>query len=323
MLVEVREQLKGEGLPTYDYGNFRPYRPGKDNPPTAWESYDAHPRLLTNYPALQGRLAVLSEAYVYRSWPDRIADTRRFVLACLEWLAAHRAEVEQVRLQAHLGWAREWTQGTPSLPLTAVFREVERYPFDWVEPIRDETGRLVGEKSRTRLELPAFVAFEGRDLVAVPKGYLIHPAYADRLRTRLEAHGIQVLPGAARPREISLLHFHETGREVSKGAYQGIFTLKLKGTWRAEAPAQKYFTPWSVEELDHALYVPATQSRLVFYLLDPRSDDGFVFWGLFHPSLLRGEGMWGEPPRFPILALGQPDAAPSSAQPPPGPERAE
>ena len=323
MLVEVREKLNGEGFPTYDYGNFKPYRPTKENPPTAWESYDAHPRLLTNYPALQGRLAVLSEAYVYRSWPDRIADTRRFVLACLEWLATHKQEVEKIRLQSHLQWAQQWETGAPSLPLSAVFKEVERYPFDWVEVERDPKGRVVGEKSRTRMELPSFVGFEGRDFVPVPRGYLIHPAYSGRLRARLEAHGIQVLAGSARPTDVGLLHFHESSREVAKAAYQGVFTLKLKGSWKAEPPAQKYFLPWSADELDRALYVPASSSRLVFYLLDPRSDDGFVFWGSFHSSLVRGEGMWGEPPRFPILALGQPDAAPTQAQAPPGPERAE
>lgn len=325
MLVEVREKLKAEGFPTYDYGNFRPYRPTKENPPTAWESYDAHPRLLTNYPALQGRLAVLSESYVYRSWPDRIADTRRFVLACLEWLATHRADVERVRLKTTLDWALATVAGSPTLPLTAAFKEVERYPIDWVEVDRDAKGRVVGEKSRTRLELPAFVGFEGRDLVTVPKGFLVHPAYAEKLRPKLEAHGLQVLAGAARPKGIPLLHFHETAREVSKGAYQGVFTLKLKGSWKAEPPAQRYFRPWSDEELDRALFVPTSQpfGRLAFYLLDPRSDDGYVFWGQFHSSLLRGEGMWGEPPRFPILALGIPDPAQAQAAPAPGPERME
>ena len=325
MLVEVREKLNAEGLPSYDYGNFKPYRPTKENPPTAWESYDAHPRLLTNYPALQGRLAVLSESYVYRSWPDRISDTRRFVLACLEWMAAHRREVEAVRQQSHLRWAQAWVDGLPSLPLSAVFKEVERYPFDWVEVERDAKGRVVGEKSRTRLELPSFVAFEGRDAVALPKGYLVDAASAARLMPRLKAHGIATLPGSARPKDVPLLHFHESARELSKGAYQGVFTLKLRGSWKADAPAQRYFQPWTPEQLDRAVYIPLSQGygRLAFYLLDPRSDDGFVFWGFFHSSLLRGEGMWGEPPRFPILALGQPEAAPAKAQAPPGPERAE
>jgi hypothetical protein len=29
-----------------------------------------------------------------------------------------------------------------------------------------------------------------------------------------------------------------------------------------------------------------------------------VFWGFFHESLLRNDGAWGEPLRFPIVAVG-------------------
>ena len=197
MLVEVRERLNAEGLPTYDYGNFRPYRPTQEKPPVAWETYDAHPRLLTNYPALQGRLAVLSEAYVYRTWPQRIDDTRRFVLACLEWIAAHPAEVHASRTAAAARWTEAWKAGPPSLPLSAVFKEVERYPFDWVDPIRDAQGRIVGEKSRTRLVLPSFVGFEGRDSVMLPRGYLVDAAYSAKIKDRLLAHGVKVFPGRA------------------------------------------------------------------------------------------------------------------------------
>jgi len=325
MLVEVRETLKAEGMPTYDYGNFRPYRPTRENPPTAWESYDAHPRLLTNYPALQGRLAVLSEAYVHRAWPDRIADTRRFVLACLEWLSAHRAEVVTARARATADWLQAWTAGRPELPLSAAFKEVERYAFEWVDPVLDGRRRVVGEKSRTSLDLPAFVGFEGRDRVALPRGYLIDAATATRLLPRLQAHGIVTRPGTSRPKDLPLHHFHENARELAKSAYQGVFTLKLSGAWKPEPPPQRYLQPWSPEQLDAALYVPLDQpcGRLAFYLLDPRSDDGFLFWGFLHSILLRGDGMWGEPPRFPILAVGSAEGTPAAAGSAPGPERAE
>ena len=312
LLVEVRERLQAEGMPTYDYGNFRPYRPTPKNPPTAWETYDAMPRLLTNYPALRNRLAILSESYVYRAWPDRIADTRRFVLACLTWLAEHRGEVEAQVREAQGRWSGAWARGAVSLPLSARFREVERRAFDWVEPLRDEKGRLVGEKSRTRLELPSFVGFEGQDLVRAPLGYLVDPAFVSRVLPVLQAHGLRVQQGASRPREVPVLHFHEASRKLSPSAYQGVFTLQLQGAWKPEPALRKLQAAWTPADLDRALWVPLDQplGRLAFYLLDPRSPDGLVFWGALHSALIRGDGMWGEPPRFPILAVGQPDPAP-------------
>lgn len=325
MLVEVRERLKAEGMPTYDYGNFVPYKPTPEKPPTAWETYDAHPRLLTNYPALRNRLAVLSESYVYRSWPDRISDTRRFVLACLTWMAEHRDEIRAQVGSAQARWTEAWRKGPVSLPLSAKLKEVERYPFDWVDPIRDEKGRLTGEKSRTHLDLPSFVSFEGQDFVTAPAGYLVDPAFAAAVRPLLEAHGLKVLEGRARPRNLPLLRFGETGRKLSPSAYQGVFTLELQGAWKAEAAPKPMELPWTPADLDRALYVPLDQplGRLAFYLLDPRSTDSLVFWGLFHPVLLRGNGMWGEPPRFPILALGQGDAAPVTPVLPPAPKAQE
>jgi len=321
LLVEVREQLKAEGMPTYDYGNFVPYRPTAEKPPTAWETYDAHPRLLTNYPALRNRLAVLSESYVYRSWPDRISDTRRFVLACLGWMAEHREEIrEQVR-QSQSRWFESWHRGPVTLPLSAKLKQVENYTFDWVEPIRDDKGRLVGEKGRTRLELPSFVGFEGQDFVTVPAGYLVDPAFAPTVLPLLRAHGLKVLPGSARPGGLPVLHFQETGRKVSPSAYQGVFTLELQGAWKAEPTLKKLQLTWSSADLDRALYIPLDQplGRLAFYLLDPRSTDSLVFWGAFQSALIRGDGMWGEPPRFPILAVGGGDVATTSATPMPAP----
>ena len=325
MLVAVRERLKAEGMPTYDYGNFIPYKPTKENPPTAWETYDAHPRLLTNYPALRNRLAVLSESYVYRSWPDRIADTRRFVLACLTWMAEHRDEVRLQVQQAQDRWADAWRNGAAALPLSAKLKEVERAPFDWVEVIRDAQGRVVGEKGRTHLVLPSFVGFEGQDLVALPAGYLVDPAFRGEVLPTLLAHGLKVQPGTSRPRDLPLLHFQETGRKVSASAYQGVFTLELQGAWTTPFTPKQLQAVWTPTDLDRALYIPLDQplGRLAFYLLDPRSTDGLTFWGFFHSALIRGDGMWGEPPRFPILAVGRGDAQATQASPIPLPKTQE
>ncbi len=317
LLVAVRERLKGEGLPTYDYGNFAPeergggaWAPGKaDTSPERWETFDALPRYLSNYPGLQGRLGILCEEYVYRSYPDRIADMRRFVLACLARLAEARAEVRAVVAAA--------AQPPARLPLRAEMRETERYPFDLVDPEKDAQGRIVKEKSRRTVTLPSFVAYEGRDLQDLPEGYLVDAAYADRVRPVLEAHGLRVLPGSARPKA-PVLHFKETGRALAKQPFQGVWSLDLQGAWTAEAPAKPRLLPWDAKAQDAALYVPLKQrhGRVAFYLLDPRSPDGLVHWGFFHEALLRNDGSWGDPPRFPILAVGgTAGAAPAAADP--------
>jgi hypothetical protein len=240
-------------------------------------------------------------------------------------MAAHRAEV-RIQLQgAQARWTEAWKKGPVSLPLSAKLKEVERAAFDWVDPIRDGQGRLVGEKGRTRLELPSFVGFEGQDVVTAPAGYLVDPAFAPAVLPLLQAHGLKVLKGSARPRNLALLHFHESSRKLSASAYQGVFTLELQGAWKAEPAPKKLQMPWAPADLDHALYIPLDQplGRLAFYLLDPRSTDSLAFWGLFHSALIRGNGMWGEPPRFPILAVGRSDASLVTVQHSPAPQAQE
>ncbi|MDP2875775.1 MAG: M14 family zinc carboxypeptidase [Holophaga sp.] len=303
MLVEVQEKLKGQGLPTYDYGNFRM---DKDRKPVAWETDFASPNLTSNYPVLEYRLGVLVETYVYLGYPERIEANRKFILEVLAWLAEHKDEVKAQQQAARTRWTEAWKQGAPKLPLKAEPEETEKATIDLVEPLRDENRRYLGEKNRTTLVLPSFVTYKDMDLVGVPTGYLVDPAYARRVRPMLEAHGLKVLPGSARPKGETILNFHETERTISKGAYQGVFTLQLKGSWKQEPLPKRAAYPWTNQDLDQALYVPVNQplGRLAFYLLDPRSADGLVFWGIFHSSLIRGSGMWGDGPRAPIMAVG-------------------
>ena len=311
LLNEVRDGLKNQGLPTYDYGNFRPENLKPGETPTGWETFDFRPRYLSNYPGLQDRLAILSEAYVYRSFPERIADTRVFVMACLDWIAAHRDEVRRVTLEARRRWLEGWKglegwkSQAPSLPLSAEFEPTETYKFDVVQPLKNVDGQITGEASRATLELPSFVTWAPHEFVTVPKGYLIDAAYAFKVRPVLEAHGIKVLSGSARPKS-TLNFFHETERKVATQSFQGVFGLTLKGAWTFDESARPMAPRWTQDDLDRALYVPLNQplGRVAFYLLDPRSPDSLVFWGFFHESLVRSDGAWGEPLRFPLLALG-------------------
>jgi len=315
LLVEVRERLKKEGLPTYDYGDFEPDEPGrKGGTPEKWGEVHPMPRYLANYQALRQRIGILSECYVYLSYPKRIETTRRFVLGCLDWMASHRAEIREQTRAAETRWKASWKDRRPSLPLGFEAIATEKYPFEVITPIRNEDRQIIGEKARTTLELPAYLTWKDRDLVTLPEGYLVDPIYAELVRSHLERHGIQVLPGSARPKGIPVLHFHETSRDLSPDSFQGVFPLSLKGGWKAEAQSKPRILPWKESDLDRALWIPLNQplGRLAFYLLDPRSPDGLVYWGLFQSTLVRSKLMWGEPPRFPILAVGKSGDAESS-----------
>ncbi|HET8714940.1 MAG TPA: M14 family zinc carboxypeptidase, partial [Holophagaceae bacterium] len=229
LLAEVRGTLDAAGLPTYDYGNFGPKE--HDPAPTEWTTFEAFPRYLSNYPGLRNRLGILSEAYVYDSYPQRVADTKAFVLACLRWLAAHKDEVKAAEAAADAAWRKT----RPELPLRAEMVKTEDHRFTIVDPVWDADRKLVGEKGRKEVTLPSLVSFEGRDLVTLPAGYLVDPAYAFKVRPVLEAHGIRVLPGSRRPKA-PLGYFIETARHLETQAFQGAFSLDLEGRWSLQPP---------------------------------------------------------------------------------------
>ena len=304
MLTDVRAVMEKAGMPTYDYGNFRT---NKEKKIDGWESAFSSPNLVSNYPTLQYALGVLVESYVYRSFKERIEDNRRYVIELLRWLAQHKDEIKREQAAARQRWATQWQTQQARLPLRTEMTLAETYRFDVVDPIKDANGQIIGEKSRTSMELPAYVAFKAVDEISIPQGYLVDPAYAEKIRPILQAHGLTILPGSQRPKDQPLMYFHESERSIAKDSFQGIFTAQIKGEWKAQLPEKRAGYTWNDQVLDKAMYVPLSQplGRLGFYLLDPRSADGLVFWGHFHAYFARGKGMWGEPPRQPILAIGQ------------------
>ncbi len=92
MMPEVTQRLEDNGTLTFYYGNF-------NGDHTTWTTYGHEPRYSTEYAGLRGRLAILSEAYSYISYKDRIFATLDFVSTCIDYIHEHAAEVNQL-LQA-------------------------------------------------------------------------------------------------------------------------------------------------------------------------------------------------------------------------------
>ena len=82
----TREFEKKTGLQAYYYGNF-------DRDHTTWSTYPAEGRYSTTYAGLRNSLAVLSEAYAYAPYKDRVLATRDFVRECLSRASAHKDEI--------------------------------------------------------------------------------------------------------------------------------------------------------------------------------------------------------------------------------------
>ncbi|MFM8233735.1 MAG: M14 family zinc carboxypeptidase [Holophagaceae bacterium] len=287
ILLDVRKELKKKGFPVFDYGNYVFENPAPEispssrdqkivGNPNSWETFDWRPRFLTNYPVLQGRLSILSEAYVYRSFKERVLDTKTFVLECLKTIRRRAASIKTITTEAQKELPKH-------LPLKAIPKISERYLFDLIEPLKDEKGRLIGEQSRIKVDLPAMTSYQYLDWVSLPEGYLIFGDRLDDIKEKLSYHGIhfeQIFPD---PVSYQYWTFIEDERVESSRSFQGIRTLNLEGHW---LPLSNMDTKalLTKEKLHTAIYVPLAEgkSRLAFYLIDPRSPDGLIYWRILN-----------------------------------------
>ncbi len=262
---------------------------------TAWWTFDHRPRFVTNYTGIRNRIGILSEAYSYLTFEDRILASERFVDEILEWSRIHADRILVVV-------ARENSRDLRGerLPVRGGFPdEAPTHPIlmgEVAEEVHPWTGETILLRTDVVEEDPmsSFVAFLGTEDERVPDAYLV-PRQLDTILDRLRTHGIELLEGAPPPGTIQV--FDIQARSVSEQAFQGRHEVTLEGAW-AEWVEQGDPTPgepagsvddpgaqasasgeWIVVPMDQPL------ARLAFLLLEPRSDDGLTNWGLMDPWL--------------------------------------
>src|SRR5688572_30871234 len=102
--AQITTLLRGEWLPHvtrlikqkydwdyYYYGNLQ----GQDTA-RGWYTFDHRPRFNNNYIGLRNRIAILSEAYSYATFQDRITATSRFVEENLNYAHANAAAIRRL-----------------------------------------------------------------------------------------------------------------------------------------------------------------------------------------------------------------------------------
>jgi len=266
----IREQ---DGWEYYYYGNAS-MRDGE----LAWATFDHRPRFNNNYVGLRNRVAILSEAYAYLTYEDRVAATYRFVEEILDWA---RDDADAIREAVAAADASPVGQTLPTRAVpepsdtlvTILMGEVveERHPF---------TGATILRRTDTIDPTPMreYGTFMASDTEVVPSTYYVPPE-ASVIIDRLLAHGLAMRQIEA-PTVVEGEEFRISAVEVAERPFQGHNEVTLSGQWAATSvrvPAGS----WEVD-------VSQPLGRLAFYLLEPRSDDGLTNWGLIR-GLQAGE----------------------------------
>jgi hypothetical protein len=252
-----------------------------------WYTFEHVPRFNNNYIGLRNRFALLSEAYSYLTFEDRIKATDYFLEEALGFASANAARLmkavqaadaasivgktQSVRSRFHKGGELEILMGDV---------EEQRHPY---------TGQpmLLRKDIVTRERMVDYSTFESSMDEIAPAEYYIpanllsnaqqNARLLGALADKLAAHGIR-FTRLAEPKAVRAERFAITANTQAERAFQNHRMRTLDGAWEA-AP--------DVALPAGSIAVPVNQplGRIVFYLLEPRSDDGWVTWNVLDQVL--------------------------------------
>ena len=263
---EITDAIRAEdGWEFYYYGNA-----GFRGDERAWSTFDHRPRFNNNYIGLRNRVAILSEAYAYLTYEDRVRATYRFVEEILDWA---RDDADQVR--AAVAAADAPVVGA-TLPTRAVPEPSDTLVTilmgDVVEERHPYTGATILRRVDVAEPTPMreYGTFMASDTETVPATYHVPPE-ATVVLDRLLAHGVEMRELEA-PTTVEGEVFRISEVRIAERPFQGHNEHTLSGAWE---PATLRLPAGTYE-----VTVDQPLGRLAFYLLEPRSDDGLASWGL-------------------------------------------
>ena len=286
LLRTVQQRVRDStGYETWHYGNF-------NREHTVWETYSSRPMFGGQYQGLRNQMSVLSEAYSYAPYKDRVMCTRAFVLETLKFAAENRQRVRDINAQA-----RQETAAKGANPQPDDIVGIRHRPAAFPEPVLvkgyekaqgGEGGAVVTDHSQLGPPKDYLCVHVGRFEptlgVRRPFAYIIPPGL-EAIVAKLQQHGIVVEPfaGKATVEVYTVRSVHRQERE-----FQGHHEARIE----ADATLQP-------KEFPAGSFVVRTAQplgTLAVYLLEPESDDGLTTWNFFDAHVEVGK-------EFPIVRV--------------------
>lgn len=278
MLPAVDESFKtNTGYESFFYGYFG--RGGTDH--ANWVTYPDWPRYGTPYRGMRNRVAILSEAYAYASFKDRVLGTLGFCEAILDYTNEHRSEIVKLIADAD---ARTIAAGKEPSPDESLVLRTRVVPFDKKVTIQgyEETrveGQPVTLGDDAEYEAELHNNFESTLAVRRPYAYA-YPASFVWLTEHLQRHGITV-EVLREDIELDIETYTIESYDRAERAFEGhnmisgVRTSAIPTARRTEAGTMIVRTGQKL-------------GTLAAYMLEPQAEDGLVAWNFFDDTLAEG-----------------------------------
>lgn len=267
---------------------FYPSFVENDNPASGFADGVAPPRFSTGYFHLRNRLAMLVETHSWKDYPTRVSVTRNTVIAVLDLASKHGAQWRRAALEADeraraLGGqpvALSWTN-------TDKVRTIDFRGYAYTRTPSDVSGGSMtryDDRSPQIWKLPLRNEVVPGISIGAPKGgYLVAPAYAERIAEKLRQHDIVFVRLERAQPQAQVEAFRDETPTFAAGSSESHQRLTVEGEWKPETRSIGA----------GSLYVPIAQpkARLAMALLEPLAPDSLLAWGYFNNAFERKEYM--------------------------------
>ena len=296
MLKSLTKTLKDKyHLLTGPYGE---YNLEEGWPLKNFYTYNHHPRYLVNQFGLRNRMAILSEAFSHERFYQRINSTYYFALEILNYASSHAKEIQSVNKKAEEAAIKNVIENSGKVKKGVRFKMVSTETlndfktYDYIASKKSDgrvewirTGKVV---SLDNIQYHA--DFQSTMESTLPRGYII-PSEFSALVDLFTKQGIKV-NRLSRAQNFSGELFVIEKLERAEKKFEGHNMATVQGGF---AKAQRKF-----KKGDYVIDLAQPLANLIFYLLEPQSDDGLVAWNFFD-SYLEKQGVNNKRVQYPVF----------------------
>ena len=260
------------------YGNFAENH-------TQWTTYPAWPRYGGSYRGLSNRISVLSEAYSYASYEDRVKGTIEFCRAVLQESAVQHQAIERVVRDSKRYQASDDDR-------QVVLRERVK-PFEGTvealgyQEYNADGNRIDVTDEHRDYQVTLVNDFEPTVTVERPWGYLI-PAELGEIARHLQRHGVEVQEVREQMELDGRVYRLDVVQQAGR-AFQGHHMLDIPEVTALERGVR-------VEPGWYLVKCAQDLGNLAAYMLEPQATDSLASWNFFEGHIEEG----GE---YPVVRL--------------------
>ena len=285
MLPQVTQKVKEE----YDVylGPYGGYSLRQGWPPKALYTYNHHPRYLVNQMGLRNKIGILSEAFAHERLYQRMNSTKAFVTEILEYTNENGKRIAQINDNANQSAIQNVLDNSGKkkkgvrfqmVPLEDTFT-LRTYNYISYVTAEGDTSYI---RSGEIIEVPDvqnYSKFEATVESTIPRGYII-PKEMKVIADHLKKQGVLVSEIKNR-KEYEGEVFEITKFEKSQRQFEGHNMAMVEGEFKESTK--------TANEGDFLVDMAQPLTNLIFYMLEPQSDDGLVTWNFFDEYFEKNE----------------------------------